>query len=105
MQQPCSTQTPKDGKPRRNKRRLDDPSQTTKELHTVNQLLSQSEPSMPENEAFGRYVTSALNKLPERELIMAQNDIQNILTRYRLNMISAPSPCEYVSYTPHKETP
>jgi hypothetical protein len=63
------------------------------ELRTVNQVLSQPDPRMQENEAFGSYVALALEKLPQREAIIAQNYIQNILTRYRLGMRAAPSPC------------
>ena len=58
-------------------------SQAVNELRTVNQVLSQPDPRMQENETFGSYVALALDKLPQREAIMAQNDIQNILTRYR----------------------
>jgi len=38
---------------------------------------------------------------------MAQNDIQNILTRYRLGMRAAPSPCNYTppSYSWPRFTP
>jgi hypothetical protein len=35
---------------------------------------------------------------------MAQNDIQNILTRYRLGMRAAPSPCNYTSSIPGNHT-
>jgi len=75
------------------------------ELRTVNQVLSQPDPRMQENEAFGSYVALALDKLPQRETIMAQNDIQNILTRYRLGMRAAPSPCNYTSSIPGSHTP
>jgi len=60
---------------------------------------------MHENEAFGSYVALALDKLPQREAIMAQNDIQNILIRYRLGMRAAPSPCNYTSSIPSNHTP
>jgi len=62
------------------------------ELRTVNQGLSEPDRHMQENEAFGCYVALALDRLPQREAIMAQNDIGNILTRYRLGMRAAPSP-------------
>jgi hypothetical protein len=76
------------------------------ELCTVYQVSSQPDPRMHENEAFGSYVALALHKLPQREAIMAQNDIQNILTRYRLGMRAAPSPCNYVIHSrqPHTIT-
>jgi hypothetical protein len=57
------------------KRRLYDLSQAVNELRTVNQVLSQPDSCMQENEAFGSYVALALDKLPQREAIMAQNDI------------------------------
>ena len=60
---------------------------------------------MQKNEAFGSYVALALDKLPQREAIMVQNDIQNILTRYRLGMRAAPSPCDYTSSIPGNHTP
>ena len=69
------------GKQKGAKRRLYDLSQAVNELRTVNQVLSQPDLRMQENEAFGSYVALALDKLPQREAIMAQNDIQNILTR------------------------
>jgi hypothetical protein len=48
----------------------------------------------------------ALDKLPQREAIMAQNDIQNILTRYRLGMRATPFPCYYyTSSIPGNHTP
>jgi hypothetical protein len=87
------------------KRRLYDLSQAVNELRAVNQVLRQPEPCMQENEAFGSYVTLALDKLPQREAIMAQNDIQNILTRYRLGMRPALSPCNYTSSIPGNHTP
>jgi hypothetical protein len=60
---------------------------------------------MQENEASGSYVALALDKLPQREAIMAQNEIQNILTRYRLGLIAAPSPCSYTSSIPSNHIP
>ena len=36
---------------------------------------------------------------------MAQNEIQNILTRYRLGLIAAPSPCSYTSSIPSNHIP
>ena len=60
---------------------------------------------MQENKAFGSYVALALDKLPQREAIMAQNEIQNILTRYRLGLISAPSTCSYTSSIPSNHVP
>jgi hypothetical protein len=76
------------------------------ELRTVNQVLSQPDPRMQENEAFGSNIALALDKLPRRQAIMAQNDIQNILTRYRLGMRAAPSPCNcYTSSIPGNHTP
>jgi hypothetical protein len=39
-------------------------SQTVNELRTVNEVLSQPDPRMQENEAFGSYVPLALDKLP-----------------------------------------
>ena len=95
------------GKQKGTKRRLYDLSQVVNELRTVNQVLSQPDPCMQENEAFGSYVALALDKLPQRETIMAQNDIQNILTKYRLGMRAAPSsPCNYyTSSIPGNHTP
>jgi len=93
------------GKQKGTKRRLYDLSQAVNELRTVNQVLSQPDLRMQENEAFGSYVALALDKLPQREAIMAQNDIQNILTRYRLGMRAAPSPCNYTSSIPGNHTP
>jgi hypothetical protein len=85
------------GKQKGTKRRLYDLSEVVKELCTVNQVLSQPDPRMQENKAFGSYVNLALDKLPQREAIMAQNEIQNILTRYRLGLKAGPSPCSYTS--------
>jgi hypothetical protein len=65
------------GKQKETKRRFYDLSQAVKELRTVNQVLSQPDSRMQENEAFGSYVALALDKLPQREAIMAQNEIQN----------------------------
>jgi hypothetical protein len=83
------------GKQRGIKRCLYGLSQAVNELRTVNQVLSQPDLCMQENEVFGSYVALALDKLPQREAIMAQNDIQNILTRYRLGVTAVPSPCNY----------
>ena len=80
------------------KRRLDELSQAINELRTMNQILTQPEPCLQENEAFGKYDTSAINKLSQSQTILAQSEIQNILTTYRLN-ISAP-PRTYTSPTP-----
>jgi hypothetical protein len=80
-------------------------SQAVNELRTVNQVLSQPHSCMQGNEASGSYTALALDKLPQREAIMAQNDIQNILTRYRLGMRAAPSPCNYTSSIPGNHTP
>jgi len=93
------------GKQKGTKRRLYDLSQAVNELRTLNQGLSQPDPRMQENEAFSSYVALALDKLPQREAIMAQNDIQNILTSYRLGMRAAPSPCDYASSIPGNHTP
>ena len=46
------------------KRRLYDLSEAVKELRTVKQVLSQPDPRMQENEAFGSYVALAVDKLP-----------------------------------------
>jgi hypothetical protein len=75
------------------------------ELRAVNQGLSQDDRRMQENEAFGSYVALPLDKLPQREAIMAQNDIQNILARYRQGMRTAPSPCDCTSSIPGNHTP
>jgi hypothetical protein len=75
------------------------------ELRTVNQVLSQPDPRIQENEASGSYAALELDILPQREAVMAQNYIQNILTRYRLGMRAAPSPCNYTSSIPGNHTP
>jgi len=93
------------GRQKGTKRRLYDLSEAVKELRTVNQVLSQPDPRMQENEAFGSYVALALDKLPQREAIMAQNEIQNILTSYRQELIIAPSPCSYTSSIPSNHIP
>lgn len=92
LNQPTRVISPNAGKPNEESNtRFDDLSQGINELHTFNQIITQPEPYMQEYEAFGRYVTSALNNLSQRQAILVQNEIQNILTRYRLDMISAPS--------------
>lgn len=40
------------------------------ELRTINQILTQLNPCLHENEEFGKYVPSALNKLPHRLAIL-----------------------------------
>lgn len=75
------------GKPKGNKRRLHDLSAVVNELRTTSQVLSESEPRMEETEAFGNYVASALDKFPRKEAILAQSEIQQILTRYSLNIL------------------
>ena len=92
------------GKPKGTKSRLYDLPQTVNELRAVNQVLSQPDPPIQENKAFGSYLALALDKLPQREAIMAQHEIQNILTRYRLGMTAAPSPCNYTSSIPSNHT-
>jgi hypothetical protein len=76
-------------------------SEAVKELRTVKQVLSQPDPCMQENEAFGSYVPLTLDTLPQRETIMDQN----IFTRYRLGLIAVPSPCSYTSYIPSNHIP
>jgi len=93
------------GKQKGTKRRLYDLSEVVKELRTVNQVLSQPDPHMQENEAFDSYVNLAFDKLPQSEAVMAQNEIQNISTRYRLGLIAAPSPCSYTSSIPSNHIP
>jgi len=93
------------GRQKGTKCRFYDLSEAVKELRTVNQVLSQPDPLMHENKAFGSYVALALDKLPQREAIVAQNEIQNILTRYRLGLIAVPSPCSYTSSIPSNHIP
>jgi hypothetical protein len=92
-------------KQKRTKRLLYDLSEAVKELRTVNQVLSQPDPRVQENEAFGSYVALELDKLPQREAIMSQNEIQNILTRYRPGLIAAPSPYSCTSSIPSDHIP
>jgi hypothetical protein len=76
-----------------------------KELRTVNQVLRQPDPHVQENEASGSYVALALDKLPQMEADIDQNKIQNILTRYRLGLTAALSPCSYTSSIPSNHIP
>lgn len=78
-------ETNENGKLRGTKRRLHELLSAISELRKANAILSQPEPSIQENVAFGTYVASVLNKLHPQQAILAQNEIQNILTRYRLD--------------------
>ncbi|RZF42420.1 hypothetical protein LSTR_LSTR011558 [Laodelphax striatellus] len=50
-----------------------------------------------DNTAFGAYVGVTLNKLPLEESIVAQHEIQSILTKYRLQSCSQAAPFPHLS--------
>ncbi|KAL4113585.1 hypothetical protein QTP88_017191 [Uroleucon formosanum] len=55
------------------------------ELHDIqNDLNKMDSTEISDNEAFGQYIIAALNKLSPRQVILAQSDIQSLLTKYRL---------------------
>lgn len=93
-------------KSRGTKRRLQHLSEAVNELRVMNQVLTQPELTMGENETFGRYVALMLDKLPPRQAILAQSEIQTVLTRYRLanipEPVSALSPPQ-TTYTPQTD--
>lgn len=74
-------------KPRPPKRRLQDLSYAVKELRNVSEILSHphaTESEQDEIEVFGKYVSKTLNKLSAHDAVCAQQEIQSILTKYRL---------------------
>ncbi|XP_073976419.1 uncharacterized protein isoform X1 [Rhodnius prolixus] len=84
--QPSShSEVNENGQPKGTKRRLQKLTIAINELRKVNTILNQPEPSVQENVAFGTYVASVMNKLHPQQAILAQNEIQNILTRYRMD--------------------
>ncbi|CAI6372048.1 unnamed protein product [Macrosiphum euphorbiae] len=55
------------------------------ELRNIqNDLNKMDSTEISDNDAFGQYVIAALNKLSPRQAILAQSDIQSLLTKYRL---------------------
>lgn len=74
-------------KPKPPKRRLQDLSYAVKELRNVSEILSHphsTESEQDEIEVFGKYVSKTLNKLSAHDAVCAQQEIQSILTKYRL---------------------
>lgn len=55
------------------------------ELRNIqNDLNKMDSTEISDNDAFGQYVIASLNKLSPRQAILAQSDIQSLLTKYRL---------------------
>lgn len=71
-------------KPRGAKRKLQELSSAVKELRNASEALSQADHDETENEAFAKYVLKSFDKLSPMGAILAQQEIQGVLTKYRL---------------------
>lgn len=80
-----TTKTPVVTKTSAKKRKLHHFTTAITELRNIQTDLSKMDSAeMSDNDAFGQYVIAALNKLSPRQAILAQSDIQSLLTKYRL---------------------
>jgi hypothetical protein len=76
---PTSTPCPK--KKRTLPREVSD---TVRELKTLNEVINHSEPEAHECDVFAAHIARQLKQLNAASCILAQQDIQGVLTRYRM---------------------
>lgn len=76
-----------EARPKSKMARLQSLTEAVKAVRKVQETLANTD-SLSENEAFGKFVTAALNKLPPAASVMAQGDIQQILQKYRLDSLT-----------------
>lgn len=62
-------------------------SSVVKDLRAASDTLLQPDPELSENEIFGKYVTKCLDKLAPLESALAQQEIQSILTKYKISLL------------------
>lgn len=74
----------KDRPPSAKRNRLDNLTQAVQQLKHVSDNFNEN--SIDEHDAFGSFVGATLKKLRTRDALMAQNEIQQILLKYRLNV-------------------
>lgn len=68
------------------KRKHPNLSKAVRDLKAVNENINAPEPNLSEQEVFGKHVAKCLEDLGAFEASLAQQDIQNILTKYRVEM-------------------
>lgn len=68
------------------KRKHQNLSKAVKELKAARENINAPEPNLSEQEVFGKHVAKCLEDLGAFEASLAQQDIQNILTKYRVQM-------------------
>lgn len=86
---PVSTSTRENrigNKPLGRKRRIEELNHAVKDLRAASEVLAKpvDETGDDEIEVFGKYVAKTLKKLSSYDSICAQQDIQGVLTKYRL---------------------
>lgn len=83
------------GQPKGHKRKYSELSSAVKELRANSELLMKPEAEQSETETFGLYVGKCLDKFPPMQNALAQQEIQGILTKYKIALIDN---------TPHAST-
>ncbi|XP_039277034.1 uncharacterized protein LOC111062626 isoform X2 [Nilaparvata lugens] len=83
------------------KRNIEHLRERVAELRNIHESLSANASQLEDNDntAFGAYVGVTLNTLPLQQSIMAQHEIQSILTKYRLQLCSEAAPLSHLSDT------
>lgn len=77
------------GQPRGNKKKLIELSGAVEELRAASEILSQPEVDASETAAFGIYVGKCLSKFPPLQSALAQQEIHEVITKYKLSLIES----------------
>lgn len=84
---PTPTLAITNGPPGGNKKKLVELSGAVKELRTASEILSQPEVEDSEATTFGMYVGKCISNFPPLQSALAQQEIQAVLTKYKLSLI------------------
>ena len=70
--------------PKKKRTLLREVSDTVRELKTLNETINRSEPEAHECDVFAAHIARQLKQLNAASCILAQQDIQGVVTRYRM---------------------
>lgn len=90
---PQPDQTPVASFPRlyKVKRKSQNLAKAVKDLKVLRENMNAPEPNLSKQEVFGKHVAKCLESLSASEAALAQQDIQNILTKYRVQVFQKES--------------
>ena len=74
--------------PKKKRTLLREVSDTVRELKTLNETINRPEPEAHECDVFAAHIARQLKQLNASSCILAQQDIQGVVTRYRCRLLS-----------------